>query len=780
LLLVSFELAGNLLKNGYLPFARNDLLRNTPSVYNPATCWSPIFMTLPRPESRRLTFGVFTADPSLGRLLKDGIPVKLAPQPFKVLLLLIERRGGMVSREEIREHIWGNSTFVDFERGINFSINQIRAVLCDDVERPRYIETLPKIGYRFIAEVEDDGHPWAPPSSRLFAVAADSYSAVEFHLANRQNSHSQIQAASVSIRSPLRKWVAIATLLAALTIGFFALRVLSRGAHSREISFENLQLLKLPDTGTVKNIAISKDGRYVAYVRVLGEKQALLLRQANGGGDVQVLRPELGNFVGVSFSNDGNSLYFVRADSKDMGFRYLFQVPTLGGTPRKLVADVDSGVAFSPDGRRICYQRWLSHQNQTELKIANADGSAERSLARIHDTNSQSPGDPAPDWSPDGRTIVLSKFLFGAQRRWVVYAVSAETGSIREIYSTINPIGRPIWLRSGNGLLISQYDPVYHRSQLWTITYPHGVAHRFTHDISDYSMEVDYAQDRQTVVSLVSTVQSHIWVSSSTEHVDAQQITSGEHPFFLSKLTPDGRILSTDGYGSLWRMDPDGTQASIFGNLRDVGWFTLCGNYIVASSHENNSTALVRMNLTGSDTSTLVTGNLWSPSCSREGTSVYYMNLDQPQKIWRVPLEGSAPAEVATIQGDTIMGNLSVSPDGKFLAYQYNSWSASSPSRYLAVIPTSGGSPIANFDTQGENWMVGPYWTSDSKAIHYLRVEDAVSNIWEQPLEGGAPKKLTHFTSGHIADFAWSTDRSRLFFTRDKVNTDIVLLTNLH
>jgi len=116
-------------------------------------------MALPPPESRRLTFDVFTADPSLGRLLKGGIPVKLAPQPFKVLLLLIERRGGIVSREEIREHLWGNSTFVDFERGINFSINQIRTVLCDDVERPRYIETLPKIGYRFIAEVtEQNGH----------------------------------------------------------------------------------------------------------------------------------------------------------------------------------------------------------------------------------------------------------------------------------------------------------------------------------------------------------------------------------------------------------------------------------------------------------------------------------------------------------------------------------------------------------------------------------------------------------------------------------------------
>lgn len=111
-------------------------------------------MALPLPESRRLTFGVFTADPSLGRLLKDGIPVKLAPQPFKVLLLLIERRGNVVTREEIREHLWGGATFVDFERGINFSINQIRGALSDEVEKPRYIETLPKIGYRFICPVE--------------------------------------------------------------------------------------------------------------------------------------------------------------------------------------------------------------------------------------------------------------------------------------------------------------------------------------------------------------------------------------------------------------------------------------------------------------------------------------------------------------------------------------------------------------------------------------------------------------------------------------------------
>src|SRR6516165_8109433 len=112
------------------------------------------------PPARKFRFGVFEAHPSAGKLLKNGVAIKLAPQPFKVLLLLIERRGNVVSREEIREYLWGAATFVDFEHGINFSINQIRGALGDDVDRPRYIQTLPKIGYQFLAEVaEQNGHP---------------------------------------------------------------------------------------------------------------------------------------------------------------------------------------------------------------------------------------------------------------------------------------------------------------------------------------------------------------------------------------------------------------------------------------------------------------------------------------------------------------------------------------------------------------------------------------------------------------------------------------------
>jgi TolB-like protein/DNA-binding winged helix-turn-helix (wHTH) protein/Tfp pilus assembly protein PilF len=109
--------------------------------------------TLP-PIPHGICFGPFELDATAGELRKGGILIKLQPQPLRVLLLLAERAGTLVTREEIQRCLWSESTFVDFEHGINFSINQIRGALADDAEKPRYIETLPRRGYRFIANVE--------------------------------------------------------------------------------------------------------------------------------------------------------------------------------------------------------------------------------------------------------------------------------------------------------------------------------------------------------------------------------------------------------------------------------------------------------------------------------------------------------------------------------------------------------------------------------------------------------------------------------------------------
>jgi eukaryotic-like serine/threonine-protein kinase len=127
---------------------------------------SPEVQSLPRAvivstrnsHSSVLRFGAFEADLQTLELRKNGRLVSIPPQPFKVLSLLAGRAGELVTREEIQKELWGGDTFVDFEQGLNFCIKRLRAALGDDAEKPRYIETLPRRGYRFVAEVEPNGN----------------------------------------------------------------------------------------------------------------------------------------------------------------------------------------------------------------------------------------------------------------------------------------------------------------------------------------------------------------------------------------------------------------------------------------------------------------------------------------------------------------------------------------------------------------------------------------------------------------------------------------------
>jgi DNA-binding winged helix-turn-helix (wHTH) protein len=109
-----------------------------------------------------LRFGTFELDEDAGQLRRDGSPVRLPPQPFRLLLLLASRPGELVTRDEIRQQLWGDDTYVDFDQGVNFCIKQVRSVLKDDADRPLYIETVPRRGYRFIAPIDRPSPPAAP------------------------------------------------------------------------------------------------------------------------------------------------------------------------------------------------------------------------------------------------------------------------------------------------------------------------------------------------------------------------------------------------------------------------------------------------------------------------------------------------------------------------------------------------------------------------------------------------------------------------------------------
>ena len=154
-------------------------------------------------------FGVFEVDLQAGELRRQGVRVKLQEQPFQLLVMLLERPGQSVTREELQKKLWPADTFVDFERGLNRAVNKLREALGDDADSPRFVETLPRRGYRFIVPVETAGsagcsgiwkEPSGPGAVRLPYKGEDS----------------------VSETASPRRWVvslAAAGLLAAIAVG---------------------------------------------------------------------------------------------------------------------------------------------------------------------------------------------------------------------------------------------------------------------------------------------------------------------------------------------------------------------------------------------------------------------------------------------------------------------------------------------------------------------------------------------------------------------------------
>lgn len=165
--------------------------------------------------ARRVRFGTFELDVDVGQLLLDGRPVRLQPQPFKLLWLLANHPGQLVTREQIRGALWSGDTFIDFEQAVNFTIKQVRDALKDDADRPIYIQTVPKRGYRFIAPVDVAG---ATPGRRiagtdlnlqkvLWTNIAELRLAEAARQARRQTMFKAAAVASVAIAALLLIWL---------------------------------------------------------------------------------------------------------------------------------------------------------------------------------------------------------------------------------------------------------------------------------------------------------------------------------------------------------------------------------------------------------------------------------------------------------------------------------------------------------------------------------------------------------------------------------------------
>jgi DNA-binding winged helix-turn-helix (wHTH) protein len=167
------------------------------------------------PKGHILRFGVFELDTEAEQLRKNGLTIRLQPQPFRLLTLLVGEAGRVVTREEIRAALWKGDTFVDFEQGVNFAVKQVREALDDEAERSVYIQTVPRRGYRFIAPVEVVG---------ARAAGAPGTGDLRLHKALWENIV-ELRLAEESRKKRRRMLIAAAIIGAALTAALLLVRI---------------------------------------------------------------------------------------------------------------------------------------------------------------------------------------------------------------------------------------------------------------------------------------------------------------------------------------------------------------------------------------------------------------------------------------------------------------------------------------------------------------------------------------------------------------------------
>ena len=179
--------------------------KNWENSYNPLNPRTDVRVFRMSATHRLLKFGVFELNLDTEELRKFGIPIKLRPQPFRMLALLASHAGQVVAREEIKEQLWGEETYVDFEHGMNKCVKQIRTALGDDVNKPVYIETVPRHGYRFLAPVVSKTVLAPPPRVKESSsgIPADLAEMIRARLAARKSAAHQAASGAVATSDPL-------------------------------------------------------------------------------------------------------------------------------------------------------------------------------------------------------------------------------------------------------------------------------------------------------------------------------------------------------------------------------------------------------------------------------------------------------------------------------------------------------------------------------------------------------------------------------------------------
>jgi serine/threonine protein kinase len=569
--------------------------------------------------------------------------------------------------------------------------------------------------------------------------------------------------------------VIVVLLVAAAAYGIHA--YLSR---ARPVPFQNSSVHKVTETGKARLVAISPDGKYILSVVDDKGQQSLWLRNVPTNSNAQVMPPEPLLYLGVQFSPDGNYLYFVRGEP-GQALKFLYRAPVLGGTPQKLVTDVDTNITFSPDGRTLAY---VVNNNPELGKFRLVTYSIESGEGKTLVLGTANQFLNYPAWSPDGKTIVCVSYGAGNGMSGLV-AVDAITGKQNLFSQSVSGfLEKPVWLPDGKGLLVLSWDKDtnFTRHRIVEVSYPSGTARAVTHDVSDYT-DLSLSADGRMMATVLSQDHFNIFLApASTSGSDqARQLDSGVRVYNFS-WTPDGQMIF-DQADALNLFNPDTENRTPLTSTLPGGsaWYPVScanGRYVVFSLVGHGSVRTItlwRMDAGGGNLTQLTPGKDDTQAvCSPDGKWVYYKDRTNGAELTRVPLDGGKPERLSPLP--VTSNRFDLSPDGSLAAFETFA-STASPKTQLALVPVDSPQNTKLLDLQHPVPRDGAIrFTHDGKAVAYPVRDQDTDNLWLQPLDGSPGKQITNFKSEQITDFHWSFDGSKLGMVRGHTDSDVVLL----
>ena len=644
-----------------------------------------------------IRFGPFTLDERSGELRNGPTRLKVPDQSIAVLQALLERPGELVTRESLRDRLWGPETFVDFEAGLNAAVRRLREALNDSADTPRYVETLPRRGYRFIAPV--DGASAAAPQAAAASASAEA-SASAKATADKTADKSVGAEAPDSARSETARagrvrlgrvvlaTLALAVIGAALWFGprrnttapvfagpvpltsfpgleldpaispagnFVAFAWEGEGGDNFDIyirSIDGNSLQRLTDDAAAEHApAWSPDGQRIAFVRVLDGKREIIVLPALGGPEQRLFEagpecgvPRFGVGCGLSWTPDGKHLVFGdRSAAERRSAIYLYSLED--GKKRQLThppANLrDTQPVVSPDGRYLAFVR----------ENPSVDGNV--FLQKLEQL--QVVGEPtqltfdrlvqAFDWTQDSRSVIHD----GGFWEIGLWRVAVAGGAPEPVLLNISA-RRPSVARSGVGMV---YQNMVIESNIWELPTPSSPNRQPSGDVT-YRAIASTVQDTDmrfspdgTRIAFNSRRSGHseLWVSNR----------DGSQPNRLTNFeagrvggpswTADGKSIAFDarrpgGSWNLYVVPADGgpvkpLTSDAFNNSRP-SW-SLDGRWIYFASERTGDSQIWRMPSAGGTPEQITRGGGSEPVASWDGRHVYYAKPGPIQGIWEVP-----------------------------------------------------------------------------------------------------------------------------------------------